>query len=255
MPRDFRRLLGDHGPYVAPPSPLHSGDMTTSTTTGANETGGDLSRRVARRRTELGLTLEEVGKQAGIDPGYLNYLEHHSDAHLSAGSLILLAMALKTSPEMLRGGHPPLGRNRGATSPHPEVEALTAEQCEVHLRTAEYGRLVYAHARGPVAIPVNFEYTDGQIIISTDEVKATWLLGLQVVGFEVDRVVEGLSEGWSVLVTGEVRRIDDPDEQRRLSSLGLDNWGDGDEHVLIAVTPELITGRVIVHGSPWDEQD
>lgn len=116
--------------------------------------GGDLSRRVARRRAELGLSLEDVGQEAGIDPGYLNYLENHADAHLSAGSLILLAMALKTSPELLLGGHPPLGREGGGSNRHPQVEPLTPEQCEVHLALGEYGRLVYSVARGPVAIPV-----------------------------------------------------------------------------------------------------
>lgn len=215
--------------------------------------GGDLSRRVARRRAELGLSLEEVGQEAGIDPGYLNYLEHHADAHLSAGSLVLLAMALKTSPELLLGGNPPLRREGEGSNRHPQVEPLTREQCEVHLALGEYGRLVYSIARGPVAIPVNYEYVDGEVIISTDPEKANWLEGLQIVGFEVDRVVEGLSEGWSVLVTGEVRRLDDPDEQRRLSFLDLQRWNDDSEHALIAITPHDLTGRVIVHGSPWDE--
>jgi hypothetical protein len=225
--------------------------MTSSTTAGTNRREGDLSRRVAGRRAELGLSLEEVAKETGIDPGYLNYLEHHADAHLSGGSLVLLSMALKTTPEQLLGGHPPLRRDRGATGPHPHVEALTREQCDVHLGMGEFGRLLYTRARGPVAIPVNYEYTEGQIVISTDPDKATWLVGLRIVGLEVDRVGEGLSEGWSVLVTGEVRIVDDPDENQRLSSLGLASWDDEEEHTLIAITPTEITGRVIVHPSPF----
>jgi nitroimidazol reductase NimA-like FMN-containing flavoprotein (pyridoxamine 5'-phosphate oxidase superfamily) len=226
--------------------------MTTSLTPEANESGGDLSRRVARRRAELGLSLEEVGKDAGIDPVYLNYLEHHADARLSGGSLILLSMALKTTPETLLGGRPPLRRDRGVSGPHPQVEPLSREQCEVHLDAAEYGRVVYGVARGPVAIPVNYEYTDGQIVISTDPEKAAWLEGQRIVGFEVDRVEDGLSEGWSVLVTGEVRSVEDPDEHQRLSSLGLDSWGDVGEHTLVAIKPNEITGRVIVHDTPWE---
>jgi nitroimidazol reductase NimA-like FMN-containing flavoprotein (pyridoxamine 5'-phosphate oxidase superfamily) len=224
--------------------------MTNSTTESTTRLGGDLSRRVAGRRAELGLSLEEVAKESGIDPGYLHYLEHHAEAHLSGGSLVLLSMALKTTPEQLLGGHPPL-RRRGATGPHPDVEPLTAEQCEVHLGMAEFGRLIYSRGRGPVAIPVNFEYTDGQIVISTDGEKATWLEGLRVVGFEVDRVEDGLSEGWSVLVTGEVRIVDDAEEHQRLSSLCLASWADEDDHTLIAITPTEITGRVIVHHAPW----
>lgn len=225
--------------------------MATSTTKGTTGLGGDLSRRVAGRRAELGLSLEQVAQETGIDPGYLHYLEENAEAHLSGGSLVLLSMALKTTPEQLLGGHPPLRRDRGATGPHPDLEPLTAEQCEVHLGMAEFGRLLYAKSRGPVAIPVNFEYTEGQIVLSTDREKANWLEGLRIVGFEVDRVEDGLSEGWSVLVTGEVRIVDDAAEQQRLSSLGLASWADEGDHVLVAITPTEITGRVIVHYAPW----
>jgi hypothetical protein len=54
-----------------------------------------------------------------------------------------------------------------------------------------------------------------------------------------------------VLITGEVRIVDDPEENQRLSSLGLATWTDGGEHTLIAITPKEITGRVIVHHPPW----
>jgi transcriptional regulator with XRE-family HTH domain len=132
------------------------------------ERGGDLSRRVAHRRTELGLSLEETGKESGLDPGYLKYLERHAEAHLRGGSLILLSMALKTTPEALLGANAPPRHDRGASGPHPDVEPLTSEQCEVRLGSVPYGRLVYSVVRGPAAIPVNYENTDGQIVISTD---------------------------------------------------------------------------------------
>src|SRR5699024_6885374 len=38
---------------------------------------GDLGRRVAQRRAELGLTREQIGLQARMDPGYVAYLEEH----------------------------------------------------------------------------------------------------------------------------------------------------------------------------------
>ena len=109
------------------------------------------------------------------------------------------------------------------------------------------GRLVFNGERGPVALPVNFESTGGDIIVSTDVGKASLLETQPVVGFEVDRVDDALSEGWSVLVSGTARRVDDPDEVLRLSSLDLEAWAGGDRHALICITPTSITGRVIVH--------
>ena len=74
-----------------------------------------------------------------------------------------------------------------------------------------------------------------------------------VVGFEIDREDERLSEGWSVLATGPVRRVTDADEVSRLSSLDLEAWAGGSRHALVAITPVETTGRVIVHVDPPDQ--
>jgi nitroimidazol reductase NimA-like FMN-containing flavoprotein (pyridoxamine 5'-phosphate oxidase superfamily) len=225
--------------------------MTDTTT--SRKSGGDLSRRVAQRRAELGLSLDEVAKRTGIDPGYLHYLETNCSAHLSMGSLILLAMALKTSPEFLLGGHELLRRDRGGVGAHPVVDELSREHCMVHLEAAAYGRVVYVTARGPVAVPVNYEYTDGQIVVSTDPNKARALARAAMVGFEVDHVDQDVSEGWSVLVTGSARRVTAPHERMALSSIGLESWSGGGTHDLVAITPREITGRVIVHPVAWPD--
>jgi nitroimidazol reductase NimA-like FMN-containing flavoprotein (pyridoxamine 5'-phosphate oxidase superfamily) len=209
--------------------------------------GGDMSRRAARRRAELGLSIEEVASKAGIDPGYLRYFEENADARLSTGSTLLLALALETTPAMLRGQQMDVALGRGRAGVHPELDSLTPEQCERHLEAGGIGRVVYSLDRGPVAVPVNFEYVDGRVIISTDLIKANVLEELGIVGFEIDRVDDVLSEGWSVLVTGTARRVDDPDEIVALSSLDLESWAGGDRHALVVIAPKEITGRVIVH--------
>ncbi len=214
---------------------------------------GDLARRVSHRRIELGITIEELAKRAGVDPTYLSYFERNSDARLSAGTLNLLALALDTSPLDLQGGQldRPLGRGRAGR--HPCLETLTREQCEVHLGAGGVGRIVFSMERGPVALPVNFEFTNGDVVVSTDLDKATLLESLPSVGFEIDRVDESVSEGWSVLVTGAARRVDDPDELVRLASLDLEAWAGGVRNALVCITPTEVTGRVIVHYSPPDE--
>jgi nitroimidazol reductase NimA-like FMN-containing flavoprotein (pyridoxamine 5'-phosphate oxidase superfamily) len=225
--------------------------MTVSTQT--IDHGGDMSRRVARRRAELGLSIEDVASKAGIDPGYLRYFEENAEARLSTGSTLLLALALQTTPAMLRGQQMDVRLGSGRAGVHPELDSLTPEQCERHLEAGGIGRVVYTLDRGPVAVPVNFEYADGRVVISTDLVKANVLEESRIVGFEIDRVDDVLSEGWSVLLTGTARRVDDPDEIVALSSLDLESWAGGDRHALVVISPKEVTGRVIVHRVTPDE--
>jgi hypothetical protein len=207
----------------------------------------DLARRIAHRRAELGMSSEELAQQCGIDPKYLAYFEQNPAARLSAGALNLIALTLHASVIDLLGGQLDVPSGAGNAGHHPVLNVLSREQCEAHIQAGGIGRLVFTTERGPVAVPVNFEYSEGQIVVSTDVVKADYLETLPAVGFEMDRIDDVLSEGWSVLVSGKARMIDDPEELLRLSSLNLEAWAGGDRHALICITPSEITGRVIVH--------
>jgi transcriptional regulator with XRE-family HTH domain len=208
---------------------------------------GDLARRVARRRAELGLSIEDVAERAGVDPGYLQYFEDSADGTLSGGTMILLALALQTTPLALQGGEVDRPRRHGRAGLHPELLELTSEQCQAHLSAGGVGRIIFTIERGPVAVPVNFEFTSGEVLFSTDVAKASVLESRDIVGFEIDRVDDVMSEGWSVLLTGHARRIDDPDEVLRLASLDLEAWTGGERHALVGIRPIELSGRVIVH--------
>lgn len=207
---------------------------------------GDLARRVAHRRIELGKSIEEVAEKAGVDPSYLRYFEQSSDARLSAGTMMLLAMALDSTPHELYGGHIERSPGPGHAGPHPELRVLTAEQCAAHLEAGGVGRIVFLAERGPVAHPVNFVMSDGDVVLSTTAAQAVQLEAQQRASFQIDRVDEAMSEGWSVLVTGRARCVDDPDELVELSSLGLEPWAGGNRRSLVRIHPEEVTGRVIV---------
>ncbi len=207
---------------------------------------GDMARRVARRRAEIGRSVEEVADKAGIDPGYLRYYEESSGVRLSAGTVLLLALALECTPEDLYGGRVDRPPGRGRAGRHPVLRELTREQCEAHLRAGGVGRVVFRRGRGPVAHPMNYVVRDGEVVLSTTPTQAR-LLGEQGrVSFEVDRVDEAMSEGWSVLVTGPVRLVDDAEEVAALSTIGLVPWAGGDRHALVRISPDEVTGRVIV---------
>jgi transcriptional regulator with XRE-family HTH domain len=241
---------------------VHNGSMTDLPNDPIGDSGppfqaplaGDLARRITRRRNELGLSVEALASRAGIDPVYLRYFERSPNASLSAGALQLVALALDTSPLVLLGGEVDRPPGHGRAGPHPALKTLTKEQCDAHLAVGGVGRVVFLSERGPVALPVNFEFTEGQIIISTDESKAA-AIEMQLVGFEVDRVDDAMSEGWSVVVTGRAHRIRDPEERQRLGSLDLEAWAGGDRHSLIGIKPEELTGRVIIHDDPMLDQD
>lgn len=162
--------------------------------------------------------------------------------------MLLLAMALDTTPEQLHGGRVERAPGPGRAGPHPELRELTPEQCAVHLEAGGVGRIVFLTERGPVAHPVNFVVSDGDVVLSTTAAQADELEAQQRASFQIDRVDEAMSEGWSVLATGTARRVDDPDELVVLSSLGLEPWAGGNRHALVRIHPEEITGRVIVQG-------
>jgi transcriptional regulator with XRE-family HTH domain len=205
---------------------------------------GDLARRVTHRRNELGLSIEELARRAGVDAWFLAYFEQSSDTTLSTGALLRLAVALDTTPFTLEGGQvdrPPGGGGAGA---HPVLESLTAQQCEDHLAAGGIGRIVLSTSAGPVAYPVNFVFVDRAVIFRTSDAMAEAISG--IVAFEVDRVDEAMSEGWSVLVRGHARRIEDSEEREAIALLDLEPWAGGARLNLIGITPFEMTGRVIV---------
>ena len=223
--------------------------MTPPVPSAGASRAGDLARRVAHRRHELDKSIEEVAEQAGVDPAYLRYFEASPDARLSAGTMILLAMALETSPDELYGAGVQRAPGPGRAVPHGELRTLTPEQCAAHLEGGGVGRLVYIAERGPVAHPVNFVISDRDVVVSTTPPQASQLESQERASFQIDRVDEAMREGWSVLVSGPARRVDNPDELVELSALEHEPWAGGNRHAVVRIRAEIVTGRVIVHPS------
>ena len=65
-------------------------------------------------------------------------------------------------------------------------------------------------------------------------------------GFEVDRLDEALSQGWSVLVTGRAARVTSEADVRRLEQqTDIRPWAGGARDVYVRIIPRKITGRRI----------
>jgi transcriptional regulator with XRE-family HTH domain len=188
----------------------------------------DFARLLVERRNELGLTTEQLARRAGMAAGYLDYLEQSSGAVTpQTGLLLRLAAALETTPAHLTAGEieraPGISRARA----HLQFDVLSREQCAARLAIGGVGRFLFVSERGPVALPVYFVSVGGDIILRTRVGGGLGTTPGSTVSFEVDRIDATTSEGWSVLVTGPVRLVDEPSELAQLRSVGISPWPGG----------------------------
>src|SRR5689334_22052230 len=86
---------------------------------------GNLGRRIALRREELGLSREEAANRAGMASSYLQYLEEQPTAAPGVSTLLRLAGALETTALELTGGDVELPPGLGQAGRHPTFAELT----------------------------------------------------------------------------------------------------------------------------------
>ncbi|MFS8204741.1 pyridoxamine 5'-phosphate oxidase family protein [Streptomyces sp. CWNU-52B] len=207
---------------------------------------GDLGRRLALRRAELGLSRTETAARAGMALSYLRYLEGHPGAAPDASVLLRLAGTLGTTVAELTGGNTALPPGVGRASRNAEFTELTAEESRALLRTHGVGRIAVSTPEGPVVVPVNYGVVEGDIVFRTAPGAAPARAAGHLVAFEVDRVDDALSRGWSVLVRGHARTVTDPATVRLLTeSAHSTPWAGGERDLWIRIAPVAVTGRRI----------
>ncbi|WP_432139463.1 MULTISPECIES: helix-turn-helix domain-containing protein [unclassified Streptomyces] len=208
---------------------------------------GDLGRRLGARRAQLGLTLGEAAARAGVAPGYLRYLEERPGAAPGTGVLLRLAEALETTMGELTGGNAEMPPGPGEAAPHPGFTVLTEPQCRALLGTHGVGRVALVLEHGPVVVPVNYAVVEGQVLYRTAPGTVASRVGGRRVAFEVDRIDNAFSRGWSVLVRGDARHVTDPETVGRLAALAYPSpWAGGLRELWVRIQPTKITGRRVV---------
>ena len=207
---------------------------------------GDLGRRLATRRARLGLTRPETATRAGVAPSYLKYLEELPGATPGRGTLLSLAAALETTVSDLTGGTAELPPGLEQAARSPEFTELSTGECRSLLGTHGVGRIAVSTDSGPVVVPVNYSVVDGAIVFRTASgTTPSSAVGHQV-AFEVDRIDDAFSRGWSVLVRGRGRAVTDPDEARRLADAAHSGpWAGGERDLWVRVEMRTVTGRRI----------
>ncbi|MHC3472707.1 helix-turn-helix domain-containing protein [Streptomyces sp. 7R007] len=207
---------------------------------------GDLGRRIAGRRAQLGLSRRETAARAGMAPGYLRYLEEQPAATPGISTLLRLAEVLHTTVSVLTGGDTELPPGGQRASRHPQFTELTPHECRVLLSTHGVGRVAVPTAEGPLVVPVNYSVIDGAIVFSTSPGTLPAQAAGCRVAFEVDRIDDVFSQGWSVLVRGLARTVEDPDAVARLAErVRSEPWAGGRREVWVRIEPLALTGRRI----------
>jgi nitroimidazol reductase NimA-like FMN-containing flavoprotein (pyridoxamine 5'-phosphate oxidase superfamily) len=207
---------------------------------------GDLGRRVAERRRQLGLTSAQVADRAGMDPGYLESVEASPSAQLSRSALWRLAAALDLSVDDLTGSGALAPPGRARPSGRPSIETMTVDECKALVGPGGVGRVVFADEDGPAALPVNFGMVGDDVVFRTEPGAGVLsCLGAQPVAFEVDHLDEALTEGWSVLMRGTGRVVEDPAEREEALTSGATPWAAGDRSSVVRIAVSSWSGRRI----------
>lgn len=207
---------------------------------------GDIGRRAALRRRQLGLTREEAARRAGMAPNFLEYLETHP-IQIETGAVLRLAGALETSESALLGGGVSLAPGRAAASVTPVLEALSPQECWARLSGHGVGRVAFSTAQGPTVLPLNFQVVDEEAVIyRTEHGSAAAAAVGRTVAFEVDHLDEALSAGWSVLVVGPAERVTPPVGPGAGSvETGPTPWAGGHRDLWVRISADSVTGRTI----------
>ena len=128
------------------------------------------------------------------------------------------------------------------------LEVLDRPECLRLLASGTVGRLGVSDDDGPLVLPVNYVLAGQEVVIGT-AVDAGISAAMEdgVVAFEVDDVDPAYEWGWSVLVTGRGRYLDEPAEVARAERLPLRSWGPGERRRFTAIATTDLSGRRIGH--------
>ncbi|MEU1494919.1 pyridoxamine 5'-phosphate oxidase family protein [Streptomyces sp. NPDC005776] len=216
---------------------------------------GDIGRRVATRRKQLGLSRHDVALRAAAAPGYIEYVEEHSSAAPGIGFLLRLANALETSVKELTGATEDLPAGLARAARQAQMVELDESESWALLGDHGVGRVALAGGDGPVVLPLNYQVLDGEVMFSTAEHSPLAAAVGTEIAFEADHIDDAFSRGWSVLLVGPVRAVAEEEASRRLREAAYSTpWaGGGRQHVML-LSPRRVTGRrIVVPGAPGDD--
>ncbi|MCQ1581109.1 helix-turn-helix domain-containing protein [Streptomyces parvus] len=214
---------------------------------------GDLGRRIAARRLQLGLSRQDVALRAGAAPGYIEYVEEQP-ATPGVGFLLRLADALETTVQELSGGAGDLPPAVGRGARRARMVELDEATCWTRLGDHGVGRVALTLEDGPVVLPVNYQVLDGEVMFRTGDDSPLAAAADTEIAFEADHFDDAFSRGWSVLIVGTVRPVADDDASQQLRKAAFSTpWAGQDrEHVMLLGARRITGRRILVPDAPGD---
>lgn len=132
------------------------------------------------------------------------------------------------------------------------LTALSEDECRKLIARGGVGRLAFQGRSGPMVLPVNYTFHEGDIVFRTlpggtiDWELNTGLAGVEyTVAFEIDRYDENTCTGWSVVVQGSLHHPTPEEEARLAAEADVTPWPGEERLRYLRVIPIRITGRRI----------
>lgn len=130
---------------------------------------------------------------------------------------------------------------------------LTEAECWELLRSVSFGRVVFTHRAMPAIRPVNHLVDDHKVILRAHlgaaiVSRATAEGGDSdgtVVCYEADSLDPVRRTGWSVIITGIARLVNDPATRERYST-ELEPWIAGEMDHVLSIEPHFVSGLRLV---------
>jgi len=128
------------------------------------------------------------------------------------------------------------------------LQELSEGECRELLGSASVGRIAFVDDTGPTVLPVNFVMSGNGLIFRTSPRTelARYIDGRRV-AFEGDDFDEFHQSGWSVLVRGVARFVEEPGE------LPADErptpWAEGIRSLFVRIETDTVTGRRLLGGA------
>jgi nitroimidazol reductase NimA-like FMN-containing flavoprotein (pyridoxamine 5'-phosphate oxidase superfamily) len=123
-------------------------------------------------------------------------------------------------------------------------EELGRAECLALLSRATLGRIGVSAGALPHVEPVHFRLVGDEVLMRVGRRSRLDIAATDnVVAFEVDAFDAVSRTGWSIVVTGVARRVDEPEAIEALASLAVPQWATDNGECVLAISTDVISGE------------